>query len=86
MDEVGREQLRALLHRSPRTFGKPTGVWTLGLVAEVSFAEGITADRMWLRFVDGRPVSAITAAYLDWCCRKLQAAGKEELKGRLTLH
>jgi transposase len=34
---------------------------------------------MWLRFVDGRPVSAITAAYLDWCCRKLQAAGKEAL-------
>ena len=46
VDEVGREQLRALLHRSPRPFGKPTGVWTLGLVAEVSFAEGITAERV----------------------------------------
>ena len=46
VDEVGREQLRALLHRSPRTFGKPTGVWTLGLVAELSFAEGINAERV----------------------------------------
>jgi len=36
------EQLKALLHRSPRDFGKGTSVWTLGLAAEVSFAEGIT--------------------------------------------
>jgi transposase len=46
VDAVGREQIRALLHQSPRTFGKPTSVWTLGLVAEVSFAEGITAERV----------------------------------------
>src|SRR5438067_10335001 len=36
------EQLRTLLHQSPRTFGKPTSVWTLELAAEVSFAEGLT--------------------------------------------
>jgi transposase len=46
VDAVGCEQLRALLHRSPRTFGKPTGIWTLELAAEVSFAEGITAERV----------------------------------------
>jgi transposase len=46
VDAVGCEQLRALLHQSPRTFGKPTGVWTLELVAEVAFAEGITAERV----------------------------------------
>ena len=46
VDAVGCEQLRALLHRSPRTFGKPTSVWTLELVAEVGFAEGITAERV----------------------------------------
>jgi len=34
--------LRALLHQSPRTFGKPTSQWTLALAAEVSFAEGLT--------------------------------------------
>ena len=45
-DEAGVERLRALLHRSPRTFGKPTGVWTLELAAEVSFAEGLTAARV----------------------------------------
>lgn len=36
------EQLKGLLHRSPRDFGKGTSVWTLELAAEVSFAEGIT--------------------------------------------
>jgi len=33
----------------------------------------------WLRFVEGRPVSALTIAYLTWCCAKLQALGKEAL-------
>src|SRR6478672_2049277 len=28
-DAARRDQLRALLHQSPRTFGKPTTVWTL---------------------------------------------------------
>ncbi len=41
-DAARRDQLRALLHQSPRTFGKPTSVWTLALAAEVCFAEGFT--------------------------------------------
>ncbi|MDP8922929.1 MAG: helix-turn-helix domain-containing protein, partial [Chloroflexota bacterium] len=45
-DAAQADQLRALLHRSPRTFGRPTSVWTLELAAEVSFAEGITATRV----------------------------------------
>jgi transposase len=36
------EQLRALLHRSPRDFGYPTSLWTLDLAAEVSCAQGLT--------------------------------------------
>ena len=43
IDDGGCERLRALLHRSPRDFGKPTSLWTLALAAEVAFAEGITA-------------------------------------------
>jgi transposase len=41
-DAGGAERLRALLHQSPRTFGKSTSVWTLELAAEVSFAHGLT--------------------------------------------
>ena len=33
----------------------------------------------WLRFVDGRPMSAITTRFLGWCCEKLLRRGKEAL-------
>jgi transposase len=42
LDDPAAERLRALLHRSPRDFGKPTSLWTLDLAAEVARAEGIT--------------------------------------------
>ncbi len=40
------ERLKELLHKNPRTYGKATSVWTLELVAEVSFAEGLTRERV----------------------------------------
>jgi transposase len=33
-------------------------------------------EKVWLRFVDDRPVSGITTCFLAWCCEKLEAAGK----------
>ncbi len=33
----------------------------------------------WLRFVDGRPVSAITTQFLSWSCQRLEAMGKKAL-------
>ena len=36
-------------------------------------------EELWLRFVDGRPVSAVTTGFLAWCCAKLAAAGKTAL-------
>ena len=38
--------LRALLHQRPRAFGKPTSMWTLGLVAEVCCEQGLTEHRV----------------------------------------
>ena len=40
------EDVRALLHQSPRTFGKPTSLWTLELAADVSFERGLTTTRV----------------------------------------
>jgi transposase len=40
------EQVRALLHQSPRSFGKPTSVWTLALAADVSHEQGLTPRRV----------------------------------------
>jgi hypothetical protein len=34
--------------------------------------------KVWVRFVDGRPVSSITTRFLSWCCQKLQG-GQEGL-------
>jgi DDE superfamily endonuclease len=34
---------------------------------------------MWLRFVDGRPLSAVTTAFLAWCAARAAAAGKRAL-------
>ncbi len=36
-------------------------------------------QEMWLRFVEGRPVSGITTQFLDWCCEKLEALDKTGL-------
>ncbi len=36
-------------------------------------------EETWLRFVDGRPVSAITSRFLSWCSEELAAVGKKVL-------
>jgi transposase len=42
LDAAQCEQLRHLLHQSPRRFGKPTGVWTLARAAQVCHEQGLT--------------------------------------------
>ncbi|HZA25461.1 MAG TPA: hypothetical protein VFA32_23175 [Dehalococcoidia bacterium] len=32
----------SMLHQSPRTFDKPTSLWTLVLAAQVSFEQAVT--------------------------------------------
>ena len=41
-DEVKCEQLRHILHQSPRTYGLPTSLWTLAQVAQVCYQTGVT--------------------------------------------
>ncbi len=41
-DRARDEDLKDLLHRRPREFGKPTGLWTLALAAEVCHEKGWT--------------------------------------------
>jgi hypothetical protein len=57
----------------------PKALACYGLLLRADPTDDQAADQMWLRFVDGRPVSAVTIDYLDWCCRKLQADGMEAL-------
>jgi hypothetical protein len=57
----------------------PKAVACYGLLLRADLADEHTTDQLWLRFVDGHPVSPATIEYLDWCCRTLHAAGKEAL-------
>jgi hypothetical protein len=45
-DEHSAERLRELLHRSPREFGRDTSLWTLEMVAQVAFEEGLVEKRV----------------------------------------
>jgi transposase len=47
------EELIAILHRKPRTFDKPTSLWTLDLLAQVSYEQGLSPQ-----LVTGEPMRA----------------------------
>jgi len=34
---------------------------------------------VWLRFLDGRPLGAVTTTFLQWCCDEAAAQGKRAL-------
>lgn len=44
-DAAGLERLPEVIRQSPRAFSQETSVWTLDLLAEVCWAEGLTAWR-----------------------------------------
>ena len=50
----------------------PTALACYGLLVR---PEPQQADQMWLRFVAGRPVSAVTIDFLAWCSAQLAAQG-----------
>ncbi|MGH2603256.1 MAG: transposase [Dehalococcoidia bacterium] len=57
----------------------PTALACYGLLVRQDAAKDPAGDELWLRFVDGRPVSAITTQFLAWCCDRLAARGKTTL-------
>lgn len=46
LDASKRKKLQEIAHSSPRKFGKPRTEWTLGLLAEVSFEQGLTEEQV----------------------------------------
>jgi transposase len=57
LDDAAREQLRDLIRRSPRDLGYATSLWTLDLLAQACFEQGITATQ-----VTGETIRATLAA------------------------
>src|SRR5262249_7317639 len=46
LDQAKADPLRGILHQSPRRFGKARSTWTLDLLADVSFEQGLTPRRL----------------------------------------
>src|SRR5258707_9688447 len=64
-DQTKCEALRALLHQSPRIFGKATSLWTLTLATEVCFEQGLTVSQVsieTIRQADPPPWDRVAAS------------------------
>jgi transposase len=46
LDEAKADSLQGILHQNPRRFGKARSTWTLDLLADVSFEQGLTPRRL----------------------------------------
>lgn len=64
--------LRLLEHAVPAADPAPKALACYGLWLP-------EREACWLRFVAGRPISAVTIQFLDWCSVKLATAGKTAL-------
>jgi hypothetical protein len=60
--------------------GEPKALACYGLLTRWWEEPGDDPDEaLWLRFVEGRPISSVTTQYLAWCCERVAAAGKTAL-------
>jgi hypothetical protein len=57
----------------------PKALACYGLLARYWDARAHWTEAMWLRFVDGRPVSAVTIDFLRWCASAAAALGKRAI-------
>jgi hypothetical protein len=58
---------------------EPKAVACYGLLARWWDGAADPTAALWLRFVDGRPISGVTTPFLAWCCERLAAVGKTAL-------
>ena len=73
------QPLRLVEQSVPKTDAEPKALACYGLLVSCPGQPQDMDEQVWLRFVKGRPVSAITIPYLTRCCDKLQAMGKKAL-------
>jgi DDE superfamily endonuclease len=73
------QPLRLVEQSVAKTDPDPKALACYGLLVRWPDATGRRQEAAWLRFVDGRPVSAVTTQFLAWCCRELARAGTTAL-------
>jgi hypothetical protein len=70
------DPLRLVEQAVTKTDPDPKALACYGLLVR---AGGDAPEAVWLRFVEGRPVSALTIQFLAWCGERLAAAGATTL-------
>jgi transposase len=73
------EGLRLLERSVAKEDPDPKALACYGLLVRLGEAASAHNEQVWLRFVEGRPVSGQTIQYLEWCCEELAALGKQAL-------
>lgn len=73
------DPLRLIEPSRPKTDSDPKALACYGLLLPGPQPHTSSAPQLWLRFVRGRPVSALTITFLSWVGTKLQALGKMAL-------
>jgi len=70
------QPLRLIEQTVARDDPAPKALACYGLLARWWTEPTQRHEQMWLRFVDGRPVSAVTIDFLGWCAQQAEARGK----------
>src|SRR5438067_10844408 len=70
------QPLRLLEQTVARDDPDPKALACYGLLARCWDAGPQRSAELWLRFVEGRPVSAVTIDFLTWCVARAQERGK----------
>jgi hypothetical protein len=74
-----KQPLRLIEKAVPKGDPGPKALACYGLLLRSCTATGVPEEQVWLRFVEGRPLSAATTQFLDWCCERLAAVGQRGL-------
>ena len=70
------QPLRLVEQTVARDDPEPKALACYGLLVRCWEDRAPRTEDLWLRFVDGRPVSAVTIDFLTWCAQQAQARGK----------
>lgn len=72
----GKQQLHLIEQTLPKDDPDPKALACYGLLLSCPADLSSLPEQVWLRFVTGRPVSAITTQFLQFCAAKLERLGK----------
>src|SRR5438552_3124382 len=74
------QPLRLIEQTVARDDPDPKALACYGLLARCWDTQGQRREDLWLRFVEGRPVSAVTIDFLTWCVQQARACGKRAVR------